>query len=156
LVIRFFFIHVGEEFFMRHITVFLLLAFMAAPVYAGDLWEIVSTVVGPDGSPVSDTQTKCLPKDSVDASKMLDQLGGCTFDQRSGNASAMTFAMTCRIQGMPANLGSFKVAGDAKLNGDKFDMRYTITLGGDPSLGGADFKMAGTMNAHNVGQCSER
>ena len=140
---------------MRRIAV-LLLAFMAAPVYAGDLWEIVSTSAGSDGSPLSDTQRKCLPKDAVDATKMLDELGSCTFDQKNGNASAMTFAMTCRIQGMPANMGSFKVAGDAKLNGDNFDMRYLITLGGEQSLPGADLKLAGSMNAHKVGQCSER
>lgn len=137
-------------------TAVLLLAFMTAPVYAGDLWEIVSTAVGPDGSPLSDTQRKCLPKDAADATKMLDELGSCTFDQKNGNAAAMTFAMTCRIQGMPANMGSFKVAGDAKLNGDKFEMRYTVTLGGDQPTPGADLKLTGSMNAHKVGQCSER
>jgi hypothetical protein len=140
---------------MRRIAV-LLLAFMSAPVYAGDLWEIVSTTAGPDGSPMSDTQRKCLPKDGADATRMLGDLGNCTFDQKDGNASAMTFAMTCRIQGMPANMGSFKVAGDAKLNSDKFDMRYTLTLGGDPAIPGADLKMSGRMDAHKVGQCNER
>ena len=139
---------------MRRIAV-LLLAFMAAPVYAGDLWEIVSTSVGPDGSPVSDTHRKCLPKDAIDATKMLDDLGNCTFDQKNGNASAITFAMTCRIPGMPANMGSFKVAGDAKLSGDRFDMRYAITLGGDQSMPGADMRLSGRMDAHKVGQCSE-
>jgi hypothetical protein len=140
---------------MKRIAV-LLLVFMSAPVCAGDLWEIVSTSVAPDGSPMSDTQRKCLPKDDVDATRMLGDLGNCTFDQKDGNASAMTFALTCRIQGMPANMGSFKVAGDAKLNGDKFDMRYAITLGGDPAMPGADLKMSGHMDAHKVGQCSER
>ena len=137
---------------MRRIAV-LLLALMAAPVYAGDLWEVVSTSAGPDGSPLSATQTKCLPKDAMDATKMLDELGSCTFDQKNGNASVMTFAMTCKIQGMPADMSSFNVAGDAKLNGDKFDMRYTITVGGNQR--GADFKMTGNLEAHKVGQCSE-
>lgn len=137
---------------MRRIAV-LLLTLMAAPVYAGDLWEVVSTSTGPDGSPLSATQTKCLPKDAVDATKMLDELGSCTVDQKNGNASAMTFAMTCKIQGMPADMGSFNVAGDAKLNGNKFDMRYTITVGGNQR--GADFKMTGNLEAHKVGQCSE-
>lgn len=140
---------------MKRIAV-ILLVFMSAPVYAGDLWEIVSTTAGPDGSPLSDTQRKCFPKDGADATHMLGDLGNCTFDQKDGNASAMTFAMTCRIQGMPANMGSFKVAGDAKLNSDKFDMRYTLTLGGDPAMPGADLKMSGRMDAHKVGQCSER
>ncbi len=140
---------------MRHIAV-LLLAFMATPVCAGDLWEIASTSAGPDGSPISNTQMKCLPKDEADARRMLDELGSCTFDQKDGTASAMTFAMTCKVQGMPADLGSMKVAGDAKLNGDKFDMRYTITVGGNQSLRGGDFKMTGSLEAHKVGQCSER
>jgi len=140
---------------MRGIAV-LLLAFMATPVCAGDLWEIVSTSSGPDGSPISDTQKKCLPEDAADASQMLGELGSCAFDQKDGTASAMTFAMTCRIQGMPADLGSMKVAGDAKLNGDEFDMRYTITVGGNQSAPGGDFKMTGSLEAHKVGQCSER
>jgi len=140
---------------MRCIAV-LLLAFMTTPVWAGDLWEIVSTSTGPDGSLMPNTQTKCLPKDAADATRMLDELGSCTFDQKDGTDSAMTFAMTCKIQGMPADLGSMKVAGDAKLNGDKFDMRYTITVGGNQSLRGGDFKMTGSLEAHKVGQCTER
>ncbi len=138
---------------MRCIAV-LLLAFMATPVCANDLWEIVSKSVGPDGSPISDTQRKCLPKNEADATRMLDELGNCTFDQKDGTAAAMTFAMTCKIQGMPAGLDSMKVAGDAKLNGDTFDMRYTITVGGSQLLRGADFKMTGSLEAHKVGECA--
>ena len=140
---------------MRSIAV-LLLVLMSAPIFAGDLWEIVSTSVGPDGSPISDTQKKCLPRDAADSAQMLSEPGSCTFDQKSGNAAAMTFVMTCNIQGMPAELGAMKVAGDARLNGDNFDMRYTIAMGGAPSLPGADFKMTGNLEAHKVGQCSER
>lgn len=136
---------------MRGIAV-LLLAFMATPVCAGDLWEIASTSIGPDGSPISDTQRKCLPEDAADATRMLDELGSCTFDHKDGNA----FAMTCRIQGMPAELGAMKVAGDARLNGDEFDMRYAITVGDNPSARGGDFRMTGSLEAHKVGQCSER
>ena len=87
---------------------------------------------------------------------MLGGLGNCSFDQKNGNASAMTFAMTCKAQGMPAELESMKVAGDARLNGDKFDMRYTITVGGNQTLPGNDFKMNGNLEAHKVGQCKER
>ena len=57
---------------------------------------------------------------------------------------------------MPAELESMKVAGDARLNGDKFDMRYTITVGGNQTLPGNDFKMNGNLEAHKVGQCKER
>lgn len=62
--------------------------------------------------------------------------------------------MTCKTPGMAADLESMKVAGDARLNGDRFDMRYTITMGGNPPPGG-DFKMAGSLEAHKVGPCSE-
>jgi len=134
----------------------LLLAVIAGPVFAGDLWEVISTSVGPDGSPQPYTQKICFPKGGVDPSQMLGGLGNCSFDQKSGNASAMTFAMTCKTQGMPAELESMKVAGDARLNGDKFDMRYTITVGGNQTLPGGDFKMNGNLEAHKVGQCKER
>ena len=140
---------------MKRIALFLLV-FGTSSAYAGELWEIVSTSAGPDGTPISNTQTKCLPRNSVDATHMMDELGNCKFDRKSGNDAAMTFAMTCKIQGMPAELNSMKVAGDARLNGDKFDMRYTITTGGSKSLAGGDFKMTGSMNARKVGLCTEQ
>jgi hypothetical protein len=140
---------------MRCIAV-LLLAFMSAPVCAGDLWEVVSTSVGPDGSSVPNIQKSCLPKNAADPAQMLNDLGNCTFDERSGTASALTFVMTCKLPGMPADMGSMKVAGDAKLSSDKFDMRYTIEVGGDKNLPGSDFKMVGSLEAHKVGPCSER
>ena len=86
---------------MKRIALFLLV-FGTSSVYAGELWEIVSTSAGPDGTPISNTQTKCLPRNSVDATHMMDELGNCKFDRKSGNDAAMTFAMTCKIQGMPA------------------------------------------------------
>lgn len=145
----------SKESFVRSIAV-LLLAFMSAPVFAGDLWEIVSTSVGPDGSPIPNTQRKCLPKDAADFTQMLGELGSCTFDQKNGDASAMTFVMTCKMQGMLAELGSIKVAGDARLNGDQFDMRYTIAMvGSNQSSPGAGFGMTGNLEAHKVGQCGE-
>jgi hypothetical protein len=134
----------------------MLLAFLSSPVCAGDLWEIVSTSTGPDGSPVPNTQTSCLPTNAADPAQMLGGLGNCTFDQKSGNASAMTFVMSCKLPGMPADLNAMKVAGDAKLNSDKFDMRYTITVVGDKNMPSGDFKMVGSLEAHKVGQCSER
>jgi hypothetical protein len=34
-------------------------------------------------------------------------------------------------------------------------MRYTITVGGDQSLPGGDFKMTGNLEARKVDQCSD-
>ncbi len=133
-------------------TCFLLLAAIAAPAMAGDLWEISSTSAGPDGAPLTYTDKKCLPKDGMNASQLLDGMGACTFDQKSGDATAMTFSMTCQMPGMPAELASMKVAGDAKLSGDTFDMRYTVTPGASRSPGG-DFRMTGNATARRVGQC---
>lgn len=133
-----------------------LLAVVASPVFAGDLWEVVSTSVGPDGKPTPFTQTSCFPKDGMDPASMLGNMGSCTFDQKSGNASAMNFVMTCRTPGMPAELGSMKVAGDARLGTSTFDMRYTITVGGNQALAGGDFKMTGSATGKKVGQCTER
>lgn len=128
----------------------------AFPVYAGDLWEISSTSAGPDGTPQTFMEKKCLPKDGADPSQMLDDLGNCTFDQKSGTASAMTFTMTCKIPGMPAGLDSMKVSGDANLGGDKFDMRYSITAGGSHASPGGDFRMSGSAEARKVGNCEGR
>lgn len=134
----------------------LLSAVIAGPALAGDLWEVVSTSVGPDGKPQPYTQKNCFPKGGMDPSQMLDGLGNCTFDQKSGNASAMTFSMTCKTPGMPVDLESMKVTGDARLTGDNFDMRYTLTVGGNQAMPGGDFKMSGNLEAHKVGQCTER
>lgn len=131
----------------------LLLAAMAAPALAGDLWEITSTSTGPDGSPETFTEKKCLPKDGMNPSQALGDLGNCKFDQKSGDAAAITFTMTCKLPGMPDELAAMKVAGDAKLNGDNFDMRYTITVDAKKEAPGADFKMSGSAKAHKTGQC---
>jgi hypothetical protein len=144
----------AKELVMKKIC-FLLAALMTTPTFAGDLWEIVSTSVGPDGNPQSYTEKKCFPKNSVNPAQMLGNLGNCTFDQKSGSASAMTFSMTCKTPGMSSELGSMTVAGDAKLNGERFKMRYTITVGGDQPLPGGDFTMTGNLEARKVGQCSE-
>jgi len=135
---------------------YLILMLLANPVFAGDLWEINSKSVGPDGNPQPFTQKICLPSGAADPSNMLGGLGSCTMDQKNGDASAMTFAMTCKIPGMPADLASMKVTGDAKLMGNKFDMRYTISLGGDQKQPGGDFKMNGDLEALKVGTCTER
>ena len=57
--------------------------------------------------------------------------------------------------GMPAELDSMKVAGDAKLVADKFEMHYTITVGGNQKQPGGDFRMTGEVKAHKVGLCNE-
>lgn len=133
-------------------TTLLLLCALTPPAFAGDLWEITSTSAGPDGAPLAYTDRKCLPKDGMNASQLLDGLGNCTFDQKSGGPAAMTFSMTCKVAGMPANLSSMKVSGDASLTGDRFDMRYTMTPGTSPPSA-ADFKMTGSATARKVGQC---
>jgi hypothetical protein len=134
----------------------LLFILLANPAFAGDLWEVNSTSVGPDGSAQPFTQKTCFPTGGADPSKMLEGLGSCTMDQKNGDASAMTFAMTCKIPGMPADLASMKVTGEAKLMGNNFAMRYTISLGGDQKLSGGDFKMNGDLEARKVGSCTER
>ena len=134
----------------------LLLILMVGPAVAGDLWKIVSTSFGLDGKPLPYTQQNCFPKDAVDPSQILGGLGSCTFDQKSGSASSMTFALTCRTPGMPAEVGSMKVTGDARLNGDSFDMRYAMTVGGNQTLPDGNFRMSGSVQAHKIGHCSER
>lgn len=134
-------------------TYFLLMAAISFPVYAGDLWEINSTSAGPDGNPLTYTENKCIPRDGMNPSQMLTNLGNCTFDQKSGDASALTFSMTCKMQGMPAGMESMRVNGDARMNGDQFDMRYTIAMGGGKAGPGGDFKMTGSAAARKIGQC---
>lgn len=139
---------------MRNVGL-LLAGIMSFPAFAGDLWEVTSTSVSPDGTSIPYTQSICFPKDSVDPAQMLGGLGNCTFDQKSGNTSAMTFTMTCKTQGMPSDLAAMKVAGDASLSGDRFDMRYVITVGGNQGSEGG-FKMSGKAEARKVGQCDSR
>lgn len=136
--------------------VLVLLALMAVPASAGELWEIESTSTGPDGTPQTQTQKNCFPAGAVDPATMMGDMGSCTFDQKSGDASAMTFALTCTLPGMPAGTGAMKVSGDAQLNGNDFAMRYTITPAGNSSAPGGDFRMTGSAKAHKVGTCSER
>ena len=131
----------------------LMLGIMSFPVYAADLWEVTSTSAGPDGTPTPYTQNLCFPKDSIDPAQMLGDLGNCTFDQKSGAVSAMTFIMTCKTAGMPPELEGMKVTGDASLSGNRFDMRYVITVSGNQGSAGGDFKMNGNVEAHKVGQC---
>ncbi len=133
--------------------IFLVLSITVYPVFAGDLWEINSTSVGPDGKSQPYSQKSCFPKDGMDPSKVLGNMGDCTFDQKNGNATAMTFIMTCKTPGMPAGLDSMKVSGDANLNGDVFDMRYTMAVGANQALPGGDFKMSGNLTAHKIGPC---
>ena len=137
-------------------TACLLSALITFPALAGDLWEVTSTSVGPDGKPMGYTQKHCFPKDGMDPSLLLSKLGSCTFDQENGDVSAMTFSMTCKTPGMPAELEPVKVSGEARLNGDRFDMRYAIAVGGNRGLPGGDFKMRGNAEARKIGQCDER
>jgi len=134
---------------------FLLLGAFSAHALAADLWEITSTTQGPDGAPITYTEKKCLPKDGMNPSQALNNMGDCVFDQKNGNATAVNFSMTCKMPGMPAELSAMKVAGDAKLDGDSFTMHYTITAVTRSDSPGANFSMKGTAEARKTGQCKE-
>jgi hypothetical protein len=129
---------------------------IAFPAYAADLWEVTSTSVGPDGTPMPYTQQQCFPEGGIDPAQILGGIGDCTFDQKNGNASAMTFTLTCKTAGMPAELASMKVAGDASLSGNSFNMNYVITISAAPGATGGDFKMSGKAQARKIGQCDAR
>ena len=127
---------------------------IASHAQAGDLWEITSSSMGPDGKPMPYSTTQCLPANAMDPAAVLGGMGSCTFDQKSGTASAVTFSMTCKTPGMPAELGSMKVTGDANMSGSSFDMRYVITAGPQATGIGSDFKMNGTAHAQKKGTCN--
>lgn len=140
---------------MKYSFVFVLLAF-AGHCNAGDLWEFKSISLGPEGKPVPYTQNSCLPAGgAMNPAQVLGNLGSCAFDRKTGNASAMSFDLTCKTPGMPADLGSMKVTGDARLNGDRFDMNYTITVGGNQGAAGGGFKMTGSAEGRKIGRCNE-
>ena len=123
---------------------------LALPAFAGDLWEITSASLSPDGQTIPLSQTRCLPANAMNPSALLDSMGSCSFDQKSGTATSMTFSMTCKTPGMAADPGAMKVTGDATMSANAFDMRYTITAGS------AGFKMTGSAQARKVGACSEQ
>lgn len=134
----------------------LLAGIISVPAFAGDLWEVASTSLGPDGALLPYTQNICFPNGGVDPAQMLGGLGNCTFVQKNGNASAMTFTMLCKMEGMPIELSSMNVSGDASLNGDVFNMHYVITTNVKQGATGGDFKMNGKAEAHKTGQCDAR
>lgn len=122
-------------------------AFVTSNAFAGDLWEITSNSLAPDGQNIPFTQTKCLANNAMSPSAVLNGLGDCSFDQKSGTETAMTFSMSCKIPGMPADTPAMKVTGDATMGANALDMRYVITAG-------AGFKMTGTAKARKVGTCA--
>lgn len=138
---------------MKHLLIGVWILAAATAASAGDLWEFSSQSSDPDGKAIPHAERKCLPAEGTDPAKLMDGLGACSYDRKSGTSSHLTFVMTCKTPGMPAALGAMKVAGDAKLSGSEFDMRYTITVG-DPSAPGADFKMTGTLTGRKVGTCN--
>jgi hypothetical protein len=140
---------------MKNISL-ILAGIMSFPVFAGDLWEVASTSVSPDGTFLPYTQNICFPNGSVDPAQILGGLGNCTQVQENGNASAMKFTMSCKTQGMPAELASMNVSGDASLDGNLFNMNYVITVNVNQGSAGGNFKMNGKAEAHKVGQCNTR
>ena len=68
----------------------------------------------------------------------------------------MKFTMSCKTQGMPAELASMNVSGDASLDGNLFNMNYVITVNVNQGSAGGNFKMNGKAEAHKVGQCNTR
>ena len=137
-------------------SLLLLSILIAGPAFAGDLWELTSSSTGPEGKSVPFSEKQCLPKDAIDPSQMLGILGICTFDSKSGTSSAMSFSLTCKLPGMPSDLGAMKVTGDARLNANSINMRYTITPSNPQNSAGGDFRMSGNMEGRKVGQCNER
>jgi hypothetical protein len=123
------------------------------PVFAGDLWQVNSTSAGPDGTPLPFEQKLCFPKDGIDPAQILGSLGNCTFDRKQGNASAMTFSLSCKTAGMPAELAVIKVDGDASLSGNKFSMKYVIIVNANQGSPADAFKMSGKTEAVKVGVC---
>ena len=140
---------------MRSMSLFLV-CILSFHVFAGDLWEITSTSIAPDGTPIPYTQNLCFPQNSIDPAEILDGLGTCTFDQKNGTPTAMTFIMTCKTAGMPAEVGAIKVTGDANLGGNKFTMNYVISIGENQSASGDNFKMNGKAEASKLGHCDDR
>jgi hypothetical protein len=134
---------------------FLMVFITSSTAFAGDLWEVSSTSFSLDGTSAPYTQRSCFPKDGLDLAKILGGLGNCTIVQKSGNSSAMTFSMTCKTQGIPAELASMNVTGDSSLNGSSFNMHYVITVNFAQGAKVGDFKMSGTAEAHKLGQCDE-
>ena len=137
---------------MKNMGLFLA-SIMSCTAYAGDLWEVSSASVSPDGTSFPYTQTICFPKDTIDPAQVLGGLGNCTFDQKNGTLAAMTFTLTCKTAGMPSDLVAMSVTGDASLNGNRFDMNYVITMNVKQGSIGGDFKMNGKAEAHKIGQC---
>jgi len=134
----------------------LIASFIVLPVFAGELWEITSTSIAPNGTPISFTQNHCFPNEGINPAEILEGLGNCTFDQKNGTPSTMTFIMTCKTAGMPAEVAAIKVIGDANLSGNKFIMNYVISVGDDPSVSGGNFKMNGKAEANKSGHCDSR
>ncbi|WP_297571954.1 DUF3617 family protein [uncultured Deefgea sp.] len=127
-----------------------------APALSGELWEITSSSIGPDGVAMPLTQKQCLPNNGMNPSAVLAGMGQCVFDQKNGNASAMAFTMTCKTPNMPQGLDAMKIVGDAKMSADRFDLRYTIAIAGSAvQQSGGDFKMSGSAQAKKLGKCTE-
>ncbi len=129
---------------------------LSFPVLAGDLWEVTSTSVSPDGTSDPATQSICFANGMLDPAQVLGGLGNCTFEHKSGTLSAMTFSMTCRTPGMPQDLLAMNVTGDASLNGNNFNMHYVITLKSTQHATEENFKMNGSAQAKKTGTCNAR
>jgi hypothetical protein len=132
-----------------------LLGMVAGIACAGDRWEVTATAVAPDGTSQRHTELQCLPAGVIDPLQLLGGTGNCVFDRKSGSATALHFALTCKTPGLPPELASMKVVGDAHLAGDRFDMRYAVTAGDSSVAAGADFSMNGTAEGRRLGDCTE-
>ena len=133
----------------------LLTVVATAAACAGERWEINATALGPDGTPQRYTEQRCLPKGGMDPAHVLGGSGACVFDQKSGTAAALRFVLSCTAPGLPPELAAMKVAGDAHLDGDHFDMHYTVTVADSATLPGADFSLSGSAEARRIGPCEE-
>ena len=132
----------------------LLLAATATLARADDLWQIDSSTSTPGGPALTHRDTQCLPGEGMDPARVVPAMENCRFLQKSGTAAALRFVLECRLAGMPPELGAIHVAGDARLSGDHFDMRYAIDMGAGGATPGSDLTMSGALTAQRLGSCA--
>ncbi len=132
----------------------LLLAWTSGSALGDELWQIDSTASVPGGPPLTQSESQCMPQAGMDPSRALPGVGDCTFLHKQGNASAMTFELECRLPGTPTEIPAIRVAGDARLAGEHFDMRYTVHMGQEAGAAGSDFTLTGSVVARRTGSCT--
>ena len=134
----------------------LLCAVLGAPALAGDLWELTSTSTSPGVPAQTHSETQCLPADGMDPARLMPEMELCKYLQKSGTTAALRFVLDCQLPGMPAEIASIRVSGDAHLVGSHFDMRYDIRMTDASGAAASDFSMSGSLDGRKAGTCSSR